>query len=954
MAILMCSILLSLSNEKKKTFKVVILSSTNEIIWPLCEENNIYEVDVLSDLEDQVSITVSPAYLKYMDAKYLCIYEKKDDQSVEVRRERLYKKKHQQHAPFTNKKSDPELAAARSDWYNRRRGKPKSHEIAQARKRFNSTHKTADTRDGIISSWQELGPDNIGGRTRAIGILSDPNKIIAATAGGGLLTGTFSNSQWNWTPINDFAENPAFSSIAVYHRSPDIVYAATGEFFAKCQGFDCGDGLPGNGIYKSEDGGNTFFKLPNPTGSNMYWITEIAVDPNDPDKLYALEVSMDQDGNVGTDHRIHRSTDGGNTWLPPVTSYTVPITNVSFDLNQVYDLKIDPSDSDRILVSQATVPWNNGSMNILLSTDGGATFVRRFSANGGRAELAYSSSGDTVYASVNAPGGGTVYRSTNSGTNWSLWNADNYICSPTSANNCPGNYSHPIWVDPLDANRVIVGGVDLFMYENGQPIQQLTDWRDYHNGNDSDGDGNVANSLHADHHYIIEAIDYSASNRRVFFANDGGVGLTNNITTVGMNSGWTLMNDNGFSATQFYTGSAHTDVVIGGTQDNAPIFTNSTQANLNWIQEHTGDGAYSVIRPSNKNHFYTSTQLGRLRKTLTGSNTSVVANFNWNCPTPPVSCCSGCTAGGDFLASDSPDFIAPFMLDPNDENSLYFGGAQLWVNSSCWSPSINSFAAIKTGVTGNPDISCIDISKDDSNNIWVGYNNGRLERTTNGGTSWSGDISPPENIQIDFVTDIAVHPHDDDIVAISYGGYNTQNLWVSFNANSANPIWNNISPPSGIQINAVKWHPSDAYQSFLYLGTDFGVLASEDNGDNWSLDPLYTNSEGPVNVEVSDLFWQTSSLGEVAILFAATHGRGMWKSNTLIKQAIYVDKNHTGIEDGSIDFPFNTVQEAVNAADTWDQIIILTSGSHQGTSSFLIDKKIEILLGPQSTGVIIE
>jgi hypothetical protein len=52
----------------------------------------------------------------------------------------------------------------------------------------------------------------------------------------------------------------------------------------------------------------------------------------------------------------------------------------------------------------------------------------------------------------------------------------------------------------------------------------------------------------------------------------------------------------------------------------------------------------------------------------------------------------------------------------------------------------------------------------------------------------------------------------------------------------------------------------------IYLGTEVGVFASEDDGAHWS-----PANDGPANVSVDQLLW----MGET--LTAVTHGRGMFR-----------------------------------------------------------------------------
>lgn len=100
------------------------------------------------------------------------------------------------------------------------------------------------------NAWIERGPDNVGGRTRAV--LFDPNDATNET----VFAGGVSGGLWKNTKISDAAhkwervgipENLAVSCIAADPNNPKILYVGTGESYT-------GDSN-GDGVWKSVDGG---------------------------------------------------------------------------------------------------------------------------------------------------------------------------------------------------------------------------------------------------------------------------------------------------------------------------------------------------------------------------------------------------------------------------------------------------------------------------------------------------------------------------------------------------------------------------------------------------------------------------------------------------------------------------------------------------------------------------
>ncbi|MCX8021099.1 MAG: hypothetical protein N2747_11465, partial [Chitinophagaceae bacterium] len=119
---------------------------------------------------------------------------------------------------------------------------------------------------GRLSSltWQERGPDNVAGRTRAILIdKRDPsgNTVFAGSVSGGIFkTTNFLSTSPTWTKVNDFLPNLAISNIVQDPLYPDTLYATTGEGWFNI------DAVRGAGIYKSTDGGNTWSVMPSTAG----------------------------------------------------------------------------------------------------------------------------------------------------------------------------------------------------------------------------------------------------------------------------------------------------------------------------------------------------------------------------------------------------------------------------------------------------------------------------------------------------------------------------------------------------------------------------------------------------------------------------------------------------------------------------------------------------------------
>ena len=275
------------------------------------------------------------------------------------------------------------------------------------------------------------------------------------------------------------------------------------------------------------------------------------------------------------------------------------------------------------------------------------------------------------------------------------------------------------------------------------------------------------------------------------------------------------------------------------------------------------------------------------------------------------------------------------IIDPNTYSTIYLGASQLWQGAN----NGNNWNAIKTDASLNRRISAIDIAQGNSNIIWVGYSNGDVAYTDDGGTTWNAVDGNGIGLPNRFVTDISIHPGDHDNVMITLGGYNQENIYFTTNEGSS---WFNRSLDFPMQVNTVRWHP--VAPEWVYVGTDYGIMASENFGSDWSVRPFIGNNEGPVFTRIEELVWQgDGSANTPYFLCAFTHGRGVWRSNFPILKDMYVDRNYSGVEYGTFQRPFNTLQAALNAAGEGTKINFKSNGVHNETGSVIIDKKSEII-----------
>lgn len=282
-------------------------------------------------------------------------------------------------------------------------------------------------------NWTEIGPGNVGGRTRAL--LVDPDDPLSTWWAGSVSGGLWktANGGEKWEPQTEHLPNLSVSCLAMANSNPNIIYMGTGEGMAGA------GAVAGDGIFKSYDRGKTWTHLTATTAnSNFRYVNRLAVDPANPDVVL-----------VATNNGILRTTDGGEDWTLVYDSWAGKYWG------SVQDLRAQPNNFARQIAAV------NGS-GVLYSTNAGLDWEFASSAyvsSPFRIELAYSPSHpDIAYAAAEGAGGAQLYRSDDGGMNWSpTQEPDNYNWLGGQ-----GWFDNTIAVHPFDPDIVFVGGIQLW------------------------------------------------------------------------------------------------------------------------------------------------------------------------------------------------------------------------------------------------------------------------------------------------------------------------------------------------------------------------------------------------------------------------------------------------------------------------------------------------------------
>ncbi|MEM9022597.1 MAG: hypothetical protein AAGB22_02560, partial [Bacteroidota bacterium] len=407
------------------------------------------------------------------------------------------------------------------------------------------------SRSSGLGSVTEVGPFSVGGRTRALMVdASNSSRYFAGGISGGLWVSN--NSGSSWTAVNDQASNLSVSGITQNPFNSNVIYYCTGE------GSGNSTGIPGEGIFKSTDGGNSFSLLSATDNGNFDYAWKIAHSRT----VNNLVV-------VATDTRgIWRTTDGGSSW------------NQEFSTTrEVNDLIAMPNGHFFATINREGIyrSTNNGDSWTEITSGLPSTGFQRiaiaFSENNPNTlYAAYAQSNDVLLG---------IYKSTNGGTSWALTSGQ----PPTSSNFTW--YCFYIGVSANNADRVIYGAQNTYFSTNGGDSWSFT------------------NGGHADYHSFAND---PANANNLLLGNDGGV----------YRKSWTSMGsspvdlNSGYHVTQFYAGDYFPtgNSVMGGTQDNGT----HRAINLGWTDVFGGDGGYSQVSLQNANLGYLETQNGRIRR----------------------------------------------------------------------------------------------------------------------------------------------------------------------------------------------------------------------------------------------------------------------------------------------------------------------------------------------------
>ena len=656
---------------------------------------------------------------------------------------------------------------------------------------------------------RNIGPAMISGRISDFAFDPQHKNIFYVTTASGNVWKTTNNST-TWKPIFDHEGSYSIGSITIDQNNPSILWVGTGENNAQ-RSVSYGDG-----VYKSEDGGQSW---KNVGLKNSEHISQIWIDPKDSNTvLVAAQGPLWKDGG---DRGLYKTTDGGKTWkrILTIDKYT-----------GVNEFIVDPKNSDNIVAStyqrrrHVWVLINGGpGSGIHKTTNGGKNWMKIKSGlpkkDMGRIGLSNApSSPNTIYAIIEGDKKeqGT-YLSKDFGQTFKK-QSGHVASSP--------QYYNELVVDPKNADRVYSLSTFTTVSEDaGKTWKRLSN-----------------KFRHVDDHALwIDPDD----TEHLYIGGDGGVYESYDrgqvwrfVSNLPLAQFYRVTPDN---AEPFYN-------VCGGTQDNNSVCgpsrtqVNHGITNADWRIVLGGDGYEPQIDPKDPNTIYAQYQYGGLarydKRTMEGISLAQhpksgekAYKWNWNTPlliSPHNNHRLYHGAEKIFQSDDRGNSwraISPDLTQKIDRNKLKVMGRVWSVDSVAKNKSTSMYGSI-ISITESPIQEGL---------LMAGTDDGQISITNNGGKDWTSVHKFDKVPDRTYVSDVQFSSHDKNTAYATFdnhkmGDFKPYVLKTTDQGKSWKSISGNL-PVKGSTHTIVEDHV-DA--NLLFVGTEFGVYFTQNGGKTWN------------------------------------------------------------------------------------------------------------------------
>jgi photosystem II stability/assembly factor-like uncharacterized protein len=654
-------------------------------------------------------------------------------------------------------------------------------------------------------SYRSLGPFRGGRSATCVGVLGRPNHFYFGATGGGVWK--TQDGGHTWFNLSDGYFGGSIGAVAVADSDPNVIYVGGGEKTIR------GNVSHGDGVWKSLDGGQTwqFLGL-----EDTQFVPRIRIHPRDPDTVYVAALGHLFGPNQ--QRGVFRSRDGGQSW-----------EHVLFvnDEAGAVDLLIDPN-NPRVLyatmwqVRRTPYSLESGgpASGLWKSTDGGDTWQEITRRPGlpqgtvGIAGVAVSPvNSQRVWALIEAEDGG-LFRSEDAGATWRRINERRDLRQRAW-------YYTRVYAGPQDIDEVYVLNVDFLHSKDGGSTFKSID------------------TPHGDHHDLwIDPQDPD----RMIIADDGGA-------QVSFNRGETFSTYLNQPTAQFYrvtTDNHFPYRIYGAQQDNSTvrILHRSDAGSLtdqHWEPTAGGESGHLAPHPLNPDIVYGGSYGGYL--TRINHRTGEVRNVNvW--PDNPMG-----YGAGELKYRFQWNF--PIHFSPHDPGRLYAAANVLFVSEDegeSWaaiSPDLTRNDPTKLGPSGGPitkdntgveyygTIFAFAESPHEAGVLWAGSDDGLVHVSRDAGATWT-NVTPRELPEWAQINSIEVDPHEPGGLYLAATRYKSDDFKpYLFKTKDYGATWTAIH--QGIDrkhfTRVVRADP--VRRGLLFAGTERGLYLSWDDGQQW-------------------------------------------------------------------------------------------------------------------------
>ena len=659
---------------------------------------------------------------------------------------------------------------------------------------------------------RSIGPALMSGRISDIVIHPEKEHTwyVAVGSGGVWKTG---NAGITWKSVFDGQNSYSIGCISLDPQDPEIVWVGTGEDVGgRHVGF-------GDGVYKSENGGETWENMGLKKSEH---ISRILIHPEDPDILWVT--AQGPLWTPGGERGLYKTTDGGKTWIKQLGDE---------EYTGATDLVMDPRDPDVLYAATwqhhrtvaAYMGWGPESA-IYRTTNGGDEWIKLETGlppgNKGKIGLAISPQDpDVVYAAIELDRRtGGVWRSENRGASWTKMS--DAVASATGP-----HYYQELYASPAAFDRLYL--MDASMKVSADGGKTFTPMNE--------------KNKHGDNHAIAFKKDDPGY---LLVGSDGGI-----YESFDLEKTWRFMAN--LPVTQFYKVAVDDKepfyTVYGGTQDNntqgGPSRTDNLSGirNSDWEIVLFADGHQPATEPGNPDIMYAEWQEGNLVRVDRRTGEIVYIQ-----PQP-----------GKGEPAERFNWDSPILVSPHQPTTIFHASQRVWRSDDRG----DSWKAISPDLTRNQEritlpimgrqqswdapwdvyamsnyntISSLAQSPLNEELIYAGTDDGLIQVTDDGGENWKKIrvASLPGVPEHAFVNDIKADLFEENTVYVCLDNHKYGDLRpYLFKSTDRGYSWTSLV--SNLPDRHLVWRLVQDHENpeLLFVATEFAIFFSIDGGGEW-------------------------------------------------------------------------------------------------------------------------